>query len=74
MPITSKLQDFRQNVSVPEINHNLCFYFAGMVTAKKGKLFEKARLQGKLHFTHLLYFVLPITTSTNKMVIKETSF
>lgn len=74
MPITSKLQGFRHNVCAPEINHNLCSYFAGKETAKKGKLSKKAQLQGKLGFTHLLYFVLPITASTNKVAIKETSF
>lgn len=35
---------------------------------------EKTRLQGKLPFSRLFYFVLPVTTSTNKMVIKETTF
>lgn len=73
MPITNKLQSFRQNVSVPEINHNLCFYFAGWQPRKEN--LKKKRHSYKAHYTLPIYYILfYLTASTNKMVIKETSF
>lgn len=61
-------KSLRHNGFGRSINHNLCFYLVGITGAKKGKLSKVVWFQGTFP---RIYLALPLTTDTNKTLIKE---